>query len=313
MNGTRRFLSRSVGLVRRYPAGAISALILLAFLITGLASAAIAPYSPDDQNAGVPLTGPGSANLFGVDQIGRDVFSRVIDAAKIAMPVSILSVALALVLGGLIGIVSGYAGGWVDKLLSRVMDVVFAFPALLLAIILVAVLSPALQNAIIAIAIVYTPRFARVARGSTLTIKNLEFIDAARLAGVSPVRIALRHVLRNILSPLVVLAALSMSTAQLTYAALSFLGLGVSPPQADYGSMLAKATVSMTFAPWLVVFPAIALVIMIGAFNFLGDAARDVLDPRASYSSRSSRRKMQTPPQASPTEVGVHNDPPTRN
>jgi ABC-type dipeptide/oligopeptide/nickel transport system permease subunit len=291
MNKFRKFASRSTSMLIKYPAGAISGSILLAFLVAGLASSVIAPFGPDDQNAGSPLTGPTSVNPFGVDQLGRDVLSRVIDAAKVAMPVSIFSVAMALVVGGLIGVIAGYTGGWVDRLLSRLMDVIFAFPALLLAIILVAVLSPALQNAIIAIAIVYTPRFARVARGSTLTVKNLEFIDAARLAGVSSARIAVRHVLPNILTPLVVLAALSMSTAQLTYAALSFLGLGASPPQADYGSMLAKATDSMSFAPWLVIFPAIALVILIGAFNFLGDAARDALDPRSSYTSGSRRRR----------------------
>lgn len=291
MNRSRKFYLRLTHSIAKYPSGFAAGFILLVFFIAGLASSAISPFDANDQNAGIPLTGLSWANPFGVDELGRDVMSRVIDAAKIAMPVSIFSTVIALVVGGIIGVVAGYTGGWVDKLLSRLMDVIFAFPALLLAIILVAVLSPAIQNAILAIGIVYAPRFFRVARGSTMSVKNLEFIDAARLAGVSPVRIAGRHVLPNIVTPLVVLSALSMSTAQLTYAALSFLGLGVGPPQADYGSMLATATASMTFAPWLVIFPAIALVVLIGAFNFLGDSVRDALDPRSSYVRNPRRRK----------------------
>ena len=291
MKKSQKFLARIKLLITKYPSGFIAGSILFLFFLAGLASSVIAPFGADDQNAGIPLSGPTSHNLFGVDELGRDVLSRVISAAKIAMPVSILSTIIALVVGGIFGVLAGYTGGWLDKLLSRLMDVIFAFPALLLAIILVAVLSPAIQNAILAIGIVYTPRFFRVARGSTLSVKHLEFIDAARLAGVSPVRIGLRHVLPNIVSPLVVLSALSMSTAQLTYAALSFLGLGVAPPQADYGSMLATATASMTFAPWLVIFPASALVILIGAFNFLGDSVRDALDPRSYYVKSPRRQK----------------------
>ena len=156
----------------------------------------------------------------------------------------------------------------------------FAFPTLLLAIIIVAVLGPGLVNAIIAIAIVYTPRFSRIARASALTVNNAEYLDAARLAGVSTPAILWRHFVPNVLPPVIVLAALSMSTAQLAYASLSFLGLGVSPPQADWGSMLSKARDFITFAPWLVAFPTLALVMLMLAFNVLGDAIRDVMDPR---------------------------------
>lgn len=279
-----RRLARVGPALARYPAGAVASLVLLAYFAAGLAGSAISPYEANDQRAGTPLAGPSAEHPFGVDILGRDVLSRVIDAASIAIPVSVLSVVISLTVGGFIGVLAGYAGGWADRLISRVLDVIFAFPALLLAIILVAVLGPALHNAILAIAIVYIPRFARVARGSTLAVKHLDFISSAKLARVSSARIAVRHVVPNILTPLVVLAALSMSTAQLTYAALSFLGLGVGSPQADFGSMLATATGSMTFAPWLVFFPACALVVLIGSFNFLGDSIRDALDPRAAPS-----------------------------
>jgi peptide/nickel transport system permease protein len=176
----------------------------------------------------------------------------------------------------------------VDSALNRSQDVLFAFPTLLLAIIIVAVLGPGLFNASLAIAIVYSPRFARIARSSALTIKKNEYIDAAKLAGVSTPTILIRHMLPNILPPVIVLAALSMSTAQLAYASLSFLGLGVSPPQADWGSMLSKGRNFITIAPSLVIWPTLALVMLMLAFNILGDAVRDVLDPRHSGSARKS-------------------------
>jgi ABC-type dipeptide/oligopeptide/nickel transport system permease subunit len=205
----------------------------------------------------------------------------------VAVSVSAISVSLALVLGGVLGIIAGYAGGWTDKILVRVMDIMFSFPTLLLAIVIVAVLGPGLVTASLAIAIVYTPRFARVARGATLGVRNDLYIEAARLSGVRPTRIATRHVIPNITAPMTVIAALSMSTAQLAYAALSFLGLGTNPPQADYGSMLARSRNFMTIAPWMVIFPSIALILLIVGFNLFGDALRDVLDPRSERGRRS--------------------------
>jgi ABC-type dipeptide/oligopeptide/nickel transport system permease subunit len=189
--------------------------------------------------------------------------------------------------------VAGYAGGWTDKILVRVMDVLFSFPALLLAIVIVAALGAGMLNALIAIGVVYTPRLARVARGATLSVRNNEYIEAARLAGVSNVRIVFRHVLRNILAPLTVMAALSMSTAQLAYAALSFLGLGVSPPQPDYGSMLARARDFMSIAPWLIIFPSLALVVLIIGFNLFGDSLRDLLDPRSAHGGADVREEVE--------------------
>ncbi len=264
----------------RHKGGAFGLLIVGFFVLLAVFGRAVVPYDPNANEYASLLTGPSMRHLFGTDELGRDTLSRVIDGASIAVAVAFLSVAIAMALGVLIGIIAGYFGGLVDTVLNRSQDVLFAFPTLLLAIIIVAVLGPGLFNATLAIAIVYTPRFARIARASALSVKTSEYLDAARLAGVSTPVILLRHMLPNVLPPVVVLAALSMSTAQLAYASLSFLGLGVSPPLADWGSMLSKARDFMTVAPWLVIWPTVALVALMLAFNILGDAIRDVLDPR---------------------------------
>lgn len=264
----------------RHKGGLFGVAVLALFIFLAVFGRFVSPYDPNGSDFAATLTGPSARHWFGTDELGRDTLSRVISGSGIAVAVAMLSVAIALAAGVVIGIVAGYFGGWVDAILNRSQDVLFAFPTLLLAIIIVAVLGPGLINAIIAIAIVYTPRFARIARASALTVRSAEYLDAARLAGVSTPVILLRHVTPNVLPPVVVLAALSMSTAQLAYASLSFLGLGVSPPQADWGSMLSKARDFITFAPWLVAFPTAALVLLMLAFNVLGDAIRDVLDPR---------------------------------
>jgi ABC-type dipeptide/oligopeptide/nickel transport system permease subunit len=264
----------------RHKGGLFGLAVVAVFVFLALFGRLVAPYDANGSDFAATLTGPAARHLFGTDELGRDTLSRVISGSGIAVAVAMLSVAIALVVGVVIGIVAGYFGGWIDVILNRSQDVLFAFPTLLLAIIIVAVLGPGLTNAIVAIAIVYTPRFARIARASALTVKSAEYLDAARLAGVSTPVILLRHLVPNVLPPVVVLAALSMSTAQLAYASLSFLGLGVSPPQADWGSMLSKARDFITVAPWLVAFPTAALVLLMLAFNVLGDAIRDVLDPR---------------------------------
>lgn len=270
----------------RHPGGAFGLAVVGFFVFLAVFGPWLAPY---DANKGIlmdTLAPPSAAHLFGADELGRDTLSRVIDGSRIAMAVALLSVAIALVVGLAIGVVAGYFGGVVDAVLTRIQDVLFAFPTLLLAIVVVAVLGPGLFNAVLAIAIVYVPRFVRVTRVAALTLRSSEFIDAARLAGVGPLGILLRHMLPNVLPPAIVLAALSTSTAQLAYASLSFLGLGVSPPQADWGSMLSKARDFVAIAPWLVIFPTLALVLLMLAFNVLGDAIRDVLDPRHSQGDR---------------------------
>lgn len=264
----------------RHKGGRFGLACVALFLLLAVFGRFVVPFDPNASEFTSLLAGPSTRHWFGTDELGRDTLSRVVAGSGIALAVAMLSVAIAMVLGVLIGVVAGYFGGLVDTVLNRSQDVLFAFPTLLLAIIIVAVLGPGLFNAVLAIAIVYTPRFARIARASALSIKTSEYLDAARLAGVSTPVILVRHLLPNVLPPVIVLAALSMSTAQLAYASLSFLGLGISPPQADWGSMLSKARDFITVAPWLVVFPTLALVLLMLAFNVLGDAIRDVLDPR---------------------------------
>lgn len=266
----------------RHKGGAFGLAVVALFVLLAIFGRVISPYDPNVGEMVSTLTGPSSRHLFGTDELGRDILSRVIDGSRIAIVIAFLSVAIASIVGVVIGVIAGYFGGVVDTVLNRSQDVLFAFPTLLLAIIIVAVLGPGLFNAVLAIAIVYTPRFARIARSSAMGIKTSEYLDAARLAGVRTPAILVRHMLPNVLPSVIVLAALSMSTAQLAYASLSFLGLGVSPPQADWGSMLSKARDFITIAPWLVIGPTAALVLLMLAFNVLGDAIRDVLDPRHS-------------------------------
>ncbi len=265
----------------RHPEGRIALALLVSMGLVALAGPRAVPYGPNQINAEDVLQGPGARHWFGTDELGRDQLSRVVAAAPIAFYVSGASVAIALVIGTVIGLVAGYVGGFVDAVVSWVVGIMFSMPALLLALVIVGVLGPGLNNALFAVAIVYVPRFARIARASTFGVRQRLFIEAARLAGRRPHEILLEHVLPNILAAVIIQTALSLSTAELAHASLSFLGLGVQPPNADWGSMLAKARGLMTVAPWLVVFPSLALVLLIIAFNVLGDALRDVLDPRA--------------------------------
>ena len=270
----------------RHGGGAFGLGVIAMFSIFAIFGQWIAPYDPNVGDFTSLLAPPSASHWFGTDVLGRDTLSRVIDGSRIAIGVAFISVSIAMAVGVVVGIIAGYFGGVIDSVLNRSQDVLFAFPTLLLAIIMVAVLGPGLINASIAIAIVYSPRFARMARATALSVKRHEYFDAARLAGVSTPVILARHMLPNVLPPVIVLAALSMSTAQLAYASLSFLGLGVSPPQADWGNMLSKARDFITVAPWLVIGPVAALVLLMLAFNVLGDAIRDVLDSRHSGSEK---------------------------
>jgi len=277
-------LSRSAGETRgrsrrRDYVAIVSFTILILFVLVALIGPWISPYDPNALTVGPPLAPPSSAHWFGTDELGRDQLSRVIAAVRVAIVVPFLSVGIALIIGGCFGIVAGYVRGAADTLTMRGMDVLFAFPELILAIIVIAALGPSVWTAVIAIAIVYIPRFARVARVATLTVEGSAYIEAARIASLSGPRIVARHIIPNIRAPLIVMTALSMSTAQLAYATLSFLGFGARPPQADFGSMLSAARNFMTFDAWLVICPGLGLVFLIVAFNLCGDAIRDALDP----------------------------------
>ncbi|MBZ0304349.1 MAG: ABC transporter permease [Anaerolineae bacterium] len=261
--------------------GAVGLLLVLIFLIVALLGALnLTPYPADQQFVRDRLKGPDAQYGMGTDLFGRDVASRVMSGAANSLRVALVSVTLAGISGTLLGVVAGFVGGLADNIIMRLMDVLFAFPALLLALVVVTVLGPGLTNATWAIAIVYMPIFARVARGPVLAVKEMEYVLAARCLGQRPGTILLMHVLPNTLAPLIVQVSLALSWALLTEAALSFLGLGTQPPAASWGVMLAESRGISERAPWLMIFPGVAIMLGVLGFNLLGDGLRDVLDPR---------------------------------
>lgn len=255
---------------------ALGVVLLVAALIPDL----LAPYGPTDIFAGASLQGPDGTHVFGTDRIGRDILSRVIHGSRASLGIAIPSVMLALAIGLPIGLVVGYARGWTDRIVMRLLDILFAFPAILLALALVAVLGPGPLNLIITIAILYTPRFTVICRAAALGLRASEFVEAAQSVGGSPLHIMRRHVLPNMMPLIIVETTLSMSAAILTEAALSFLGLGIQPPTPSWGAMLSDAQAYMTIAPWAIVFPGLAIMVGVLVLNLLGDSLRDRLDPR---------------------------------
>ena len=254
--------------------GAIVAILVLVAILADL----IAPYDVGDLIA-PRLLPPGGDYLLGTDNFGRDVFSRVVLGSRISLLVGMICVPIGLIFGGGLGIVAGVFGGMVDNVIMRFLDILFAFPALVLAILIAAVLGPSLTNAMIAIGIIIIPIFARTARAPVLAVMEKEYITAARTVGVSRRRMVWKHVLPNILTPLIVQATISFSAAMLSEAALSFLGLGAQPPTPSWGKMLGDARRYVTEAPWMTIFPGLAMMLAVMALNLLGDGLRDYLDP----------------------------------
>ena len=263
----------------RTPVALIGAILVAVVVLVALLAPVLAPYPPAAQIA-KPLLPPGATHLLGTDEFGRDELSRLIWGARVSLYVGGLAVFIALGLGATAGVVAGFFGGWVDDVTMRIMDVVLSLPALVLAIAITSVLGPTLTNAMLAIGIVYAPTFARVARGPTLMVVQVPFIEAARSIGASNLRIIARHVLPNVMAPIVVQTTVSFSTAILTEAALSFLGLGTQPPTASWGLMLSAARQYMLIHPWIAVLPGSAIAVTVLGFNLLGDGLRDLLDPR---------------------------------
>lgn len=260
---------------------AVAGFVVIAlYAVMALLAPWIAPYDPYAMHGEAILAAPNTAHWLGTDPFGRDLFSRLLHGAHLSLQVGAIAAGLALVLGTLIGLLAGYAGRWVDTVCSRCMDVLFAFPDILLALVIMAILGPSTVNVMIAIGIVYTPIFARIARASTLSVKESAFVEAARSMGVGPVTILRRHILPNITAPLIIQTTLSFAFAILAEAALSFLGLGVEPDAPSWGVMLSEGKDWMEQAWWVAVFPGLALTLAVLSFNVLGDGLRDALDPK---------------------------------
>ena len=274
---TRR---RVLDALRRDPLAVGGTLVLLLLVVVGVAGPWLAPSGVNDVDVDAMLRPPSGTHPFGTDELGRDVLSRVLVAARVSLQVGVVSVGIALVAGVTLGLFAGYYRGWLDSVLMRCMDVLFAFPVLLLAVAIVAVLGPGLLTAMVAIGVVYTPIFARITRAGVLAVREQVFVRAAVSIGASDLRIMRRHVLPNIAAPLIVQTSLSLAFAILSEAALSFLGLGIQPPAPAWGRMLFDGRGFVTDAWWLGVFPGAAIFLTVLAFNLVGDALRDVLDPR---------------------------------
>jgi peptide/nickel transport system permease protein len=256
--------------------GTILALLIVA---TALFAGALAPQAPDEQNFDLIEAPPGARALFGTDRFGRDVLSRVIYGSRISLYVAVVSIGASMLIGGALGLVAGYRGGIWDNAINRVLDIFFSIPGLLLAVGIAAMRGPGVNSAVLAIAIVYTPLFARVMRGPVLAEREKEYVEAVHALGASRWAVALKHVLPNVVSPFVVQGTVAFSQAILIEASLSYLGLSAQPPTPSWGNMLNEGRTYLETAPWISVFPGIAIMVAVLAFNLLGDGLRDILDP----------------------------------
>lgn len=264
----------------RYGLPALGGLIVVAWLALALAAPLVAPYSPDTVDVAVRLQPPGSVHWLGTDELGRDVLSRLIYGARISMLTGIVVVGVGGLVGTLVGGVAGYAGGWVENLLMRFTDLVLCFPPIILALAIAAALGIGTTNTIIAMLVVWWPKFARLARSLVLQQRAREYVEAALVAGYGPARILGRHIIPNAIGPLVVLLTLDVGNAIITFAGLSFLGLGVVPPTAEWGAMVAEGR-QLVQQWWVAAFPGFAILSIVLGFNFFGDGVRDWLDPKA--------------------------------
>ena len=271
---------RMAGMFMRNPLAVLGAVIVLALILTAAFAPLIASQSPIGQNLGARLLPPSSAHWMGTDELGRDIFSRVVYGSRITLTIIALVAVISAPLGLLIGAVSGYFGGWVDKILMGLTDVFLSMPKLILALAFVAALGPGVENAIIAIAITAWPAYARIARAETLTFRNSEFIAATQLIGASSARIIVRHLLPLCTSSMIVRVTLDMAGIILVAAGLGFLGLGAQPPLPEWGAMIARGRTFILDQWWVATMPGFAIIIVSLGFCFLGDGLRDVLDPK---------------------------------
>lgn len=273
---SRKFVRRLL----RHPMGVIGLAIIVALVALAIFAPLLAPYSPERMGAARPLMPPSWAHPFGSDEFGRDLFSRVIFGARLTIQVGTIAVGISLTIGLLIGLVGAYSGGWLEKILMRGVDVMFSFTETLIALAAVAVLGPSLTNAMIAVGIATIPFYARVTYSVALVEKNKPYFEAAYAAGAGHLRMLFVHLLPNIVPPLIVVTTLGVSTAILAAAGLSFLGLGAQPPSPEWGAMLSAGRDYFSRAPWIMIFPGLAIVVTVLGFNLLGDGIREALDPR---------------------------------
>ena len=265
---------------------ALAGVVFLALLVAGaLAAPVVSPYDPLKQDLARMLAGPSTAHPLGTDDLGRDVLTRLLYGARLSLGAACLAVAIATLAGVPIGLVAGYLGGRVDDALMRVIDALQAFPALILAMAIAAALGPGLFNVMVAVGIVYTPRFARLVRGQVLSLREEPFVESARAAGATHGRVLARHVLPNVVAPVVVQVSIGVAFALLAETALSFLGVGIKPPEPSWGTDVGRGYRFMRLAPWLVFMPGTAILLTALAFNLVGDGIRDAFDPRQSRES----------------------------
>lgn len=272
LEGWRSFKKSKVSLV--------GAGIVIFFIILAVIGPFIAPQGINEQDLTKRLLAPSADHWFGTDDFGRDIFSRIIHGARISLWVGFFSVILSMIIGSLLGIIAGYYGKWIDTIISRIFDIMLAFPSMLLAIAVVSVLGPSLQNALIAIAIINVPNFGRLIRSKVLSVKEEEYIVAAKAIGMRDARILFSHILPNSITPIIVQGTLAIATAIIEAAALGFLGLGAQAPAPEWGKMLADARKFLLNAPWTMIFPGLAIMLTVLGFNLMGDGLRDALDPK---------------------------------
>lgn len=268
--------------IKTQPVGAVSLMFIFFVVVVAVFAPVLAPHDPIAQNRQAFLAAPSAQHIMGTDDLGRDVFSRIIFGARISLLVGFASVFFSMIFGIVFGVISGYFGGWIDMIIQRIMDAIMAIPPLILALFIAALLGPAIQNVIIALVIVETPRFARIVRGEMLRIREMNYVEASRSVGASVFRIIYKHAIPNMVAPIIILASLAFGASIIAEASLSFLGIGTPPPHPSWGLMLSGASRYMENAPWLVLFPGLALGLCVLAFNLLGDALRDFLDPKIS-------------------------------
>ncbi len=267
-------------LARKNWIGAVGGLIVLILIIIAIIAPILTPYSPTEMNVIDRNSPPSRDYIFGTDRFGRDQFTRIVYGARVSLQVGMISVGIGVLSGLLLGLLAGYYRGILDSIIMRFMDLLLSFPAILLALVVITVLGPDLTNTMIAIGITYIPVFTRIARGSVLSVREDEFILAGRAIGLNDWRLITRHIMPNILAPIIVQASLALAGAILTEAALSFLGLGIQPPAPSWGAMLNESRRYMEIAPWTVIFPSLAIMLTVISFNLFGDGLRDVLDPK---------------------------------